>query len=251
MSLLTDWLTEPNSPELQYIESKWASLMLYGLTTDLLKDILPVNDSLHASTVRHHLHAVAQRQDNELENKPTALAGCPGAWGRLPKPGKPMVVGIDGGYLRSWHGKTTNFEVIAGKSFSKQTATRRFGFVQKIDANPRRRLLSVLSDEGMQANQQITFLSDGADNLRNLQQNMYPESDHVLDWFHVTMRLTVLDQFAKGLEKSDPDIGATVKRYLESAKWYLSHGNVEKALAKIDDSCDLCADDELHYENRK
>ena len=86
--------------------------------------------------------------------------------------------------------------------------------------------MNMLSDQGMQANQQITFLSDGADNLRDLQFRMYPESRHVLDWFHVTMRLTVLNQFAKGLKKKDIDAGATVLKYLESAKWYLWHGNV-------------------------
>lgn len=44
--------------------------------------------------------------------------------------------------------------------------------------------MSMLSDQDMQANQQITFLSDGADNVRTIQYNMYPESSHVLDWFH-------------------------------------------------------------------
>lgn len=45
-----------------------------------------------------------------------------------------MIFGIDGGYVRSWHDKNANFEMIAGKSFSKNSATKRFGFVQKIYA---------------------------------------------------------------------------------------------------------------------
>ena len=61
--VLNDWLSDHNSPELQYIETKWASLMSYGRTVDLLKDVLPVNDSLDAETVRHHLHKTAMRQD--------------------------------------------------------------------------------------------------------------------------------------------------------------------------------------------
>ena len=68
----------------------------------------------------------------------------------------------------------------------------------QIDNNPQRCLLNVLGHQGMQANQQIAFLSDGADNVRELQNYMYPESEHVLDWFHVTMKLMVLNQFAKG-----------------------------------------------------
>lgn len=35
------------------------------------------------------------------------------------------------------------------------------------------------------------------------------------------MRLTVLNQFAKGLEKSDADVGVMVRDDLESTKWYL------------------------------
>ena len=251
VDILTDWLPDHNSPELQYIETKLASLMSYGLTADILKDVLPVGEALNAATVRNHLHTVAERQEKELEEKPEYLTGCPYEWGELPKPGKPMVVGIDGGYVRNWHEKNTNFEIIAGKSYSKEVAAKHFGFVQKIDKHPRKRLMNVLSKQGMQANQQITFLSDGAENLRNLQLNMYPESLHVLDWFHVTMRLTVLNQFATGLVKSDPEIGALVKDYLESAKWYLWHGNVERSLDKIENCSDLCDDNELHYGKRK
>jgi hypothetical protein len=47
----------------------------------------------------------------------------------------------------------------------------------------------------MQDNQQITFLSDGADNVRDLQFIMHPEADHVLDWFHLTMRFDLATIF--------------------------------------------------------
>lgn len=81
MSPLTEWLAERNSPELQYIETKWASLMAYGVTADLLKDVLPVGETLNAATVRHHLQRVAQRQDSELAEKPDTLTDCPAQWG--------------------------------------------------------------------------------------------------------------------------------------------------------------------------
>ncbi len=250
-SLLNEWLPDHTSPELLYIETKWASLMSYGSTADLLHDVLPVNQSLNPATVRNHLHNIAKRQEAELEGKSSHLSGCPRDWGKLPKPDKPMTVGIDGGYVRNWHEKNTNFEIIAGKSFSKTQSSKRFGFVQKMDDNPQRRLMSVLAEQGMQANQQITFLSDGADNVRNLQYRMYPESEHVLDWFHLTMKLTVLNQFAKGLEHSDPDEGVRISEALASAKWYLWHGNIERALDRIEDCADLCDDEEIRYQNRK
>ena len=95
--------------------------------------------------------------------------------------------------------KSVILKLLPGSLFSvgAPADTRRFGFVQKDDCHPERRLMTHLSAQGMQANQQIFFLSDGADNLRDLQFGMYPESTHVLDWFHITMRLKVLMQYAR------------------------------------------------------
>jgi hypothetical protein len=250
-SPLSPWLAEHVAPELKYLETKWASLMAYGLTADLLKDVLPIGDTLNASTIRNHLHTVAQRQEKDLEGKPDHLSGCPREWGNLPKPDKPITVGIDGGYIRDWHHKNTNFELFVGKSTPKRKPSKRFGLVQKVDDNPRRRLMNVLIKQGMQANQHIVFLSDGADNVRDLQFQLYPESEHVLDWFHITMRLTVLNQFAKGLQHSDPEIGARVRKQLESTKWYLWHGNVDNALDQLEDSYLMCDDEHIQYKNQK
>lgn len=249
VSLLSDWAGDHTYPSLKYIETRWASMISYEMTTRLLKDVLPVGNSLNASTVINHLCRVAQRLDAESEAHPGFLSGCPRDWGNQPRPGKPLVVGIDGGYVRDRNNKKRNFEIIAGKSFSVGTPadSRRFGFVQKDDCHPERRLMAHLSAQGMQANQQIFFLSDGADNLRELQFGMYPESIHALDWFHITMRLTVLMQYAKGLQASDPETGSKVSALLESSKRYLWHGNVVAALEHIDDCVMYCDDPELSY----
>ena len=87
----------------------------------------------------------------------------------------------------------------------------------------------------MQLNQQITFLSDGSDTVRDLQLYMSPEAEHILDWHHVAMRLTVLDQYAKDLVHHDRELGEEIRQKLERLKWALWHGNVYKALYKIED----------------
>ena len=256
-SVLNDWLNEHTSPELQYIETKWASHLSFHKTSELLKDVLPIHLTHNAATVRHHLHKIAQRKETDLEGKPRYMSGCENEWATLPKPDKPLTVGLDGGYVRQWRDKNKNFEVIVGKSFSKTKSAKRFGFVQSIDNHPERRLLDVLKQQGMQANQQITFLSDGADNVRDLQYIMHPEAEHILDWFHLTMRFTVLNQFAKGLIKSDPTPGQNFQEKLVSAKWLLWHGQIEKALEKLDDcyvilmSDGLDDNEKLHYKNEK
>ena len=84
-------------------------------------------------------------------------------------------------------------------------------------------------------NQEITFLSDGNDTLRDLQLEMSPEAEHILDWFHLTMKLTVLDQYGKGLVQCEAVLGEEIREKIERLKWSLWHGQVDKALGKIDD----------------
>jgi hypothetical protein len=72
--------------------------------------------------------------------------------------------------------------------------------------------------------------------VRELQLYLNPHAEHLLDWFHVSMRLTVLQQTAKGLpeqtrdEEVDYPLRDPVVRDLERLKWYVWHGNVYKAL---------------------
>jgi hypothetical protein len=39
---------------LRYLETKWASLAAYGLTTELLHEVLPIDQKHSAITVRNH-----------------------------------------------------------------------------------------------------------------------------------------------------------------------------------------------------
>ena len=89
--------------------------------------------------------------------------------------------------------------MIAGKSMPAQGPPKCFGFVQTYDPKPKRRLFEVLRSQGMQMNQQVTFLTDGGEDVRELPLYLNPQAEHVLDWFHVTMRLTIMGQYAKSL----------------------------------------------------
>lgn len=77
-SPLTRLFTGHTAPELLYLETKWASLVAYGLTAELLKDVLPVGTSANAETIRRHLHRVAARSEAELgDEQPAFVDGCP------------------------------------------------------------------------------------------------------------------------------------------------------------------------------
>lgn len=61
MSPLAELLPERTTPELRYLQTKWASLMSYGMTVDLLKDVLPVSDDLSTWAIRTDVERAAQR----------------------------------------------------------------------------------------------------------------------------------------------------------------------------------------------
>ena len=103
-----------------------------------------------------------------------------------------------------------------------------FGFVQTYDPKPRRRLWELMKSQGMQENQQVIFLSDGGEDVRQVREYRHPNSDHVIDWFHITMRLTVLQQQTKALQEERPETGAVASKQVVSLKHLLWHGNVEE-----------------------
>jgi len=60
---------------------------------------------------------------------------------------------------------------------------------------------------------------------------LHPEAEHVLDWFHLAMRVTTMGQMAKGLASRETTAASRdVKKQLERIKWYLWHGNAFRAL---------------------
>src|SRR5271157_2390948 len=193
---------------------------------------------------KNHLQLVAERIERELgeERQLNRFEGSEQEWERQPLPDGPITVGIDGGYVRAAH-KQGWFEVIAGKSvvaFRREDegevpSAKCFGFVQTYDEKPRRRLWELMKSQGMQENQQVVFMSDGGENVRRVQEYLHPFSEHLIDWFHITMRLTVLQQQTKALQKERPETGAEVSKRLESLKHLLWHGNTEEALELLGD----------------
>ncbi len=167
------------------------------------------------------------------------IEGCQRDWDELPRPDLPLTVGLDGGYVHSSQQRSRRdgwFEVIAGKSMPADGPAKSFGFVQTYDTKPKRRLFEVLKSQGMQPNQQITFVTDGGDDVRELPLYLNPQAEHLLDWFHITMRLTVLSQMAKGRgSPDDPGLAVEVAEELARLKWLLWHGNVFRAVQTIDD----------------
>ena len=236
VSPLVELIPDHVAPERLYLETRWASLVPYAIAAELLADILPITAGANATTVRRHVLQVAERIEAALpKDKCSFTEEGSQDWEALPIPDGRIVVGLDGGYVRDWTERKSNFEIIVGRSMPEDRPARYLGFVHGFDRRPQRRLVDMLESQGMQANQDITFLTDGGEEVRSLTEGISPCSEHVLDWFHITMRITVLGQFAKGVAQYDEETGGRLIKDLERIKWKLWHGNTTGAQEVIED----------------
>ena len=153
----------------------------------------------------------------------------------MPNPEGPITVGIDGGYVRSREADQSHFEVTVGKSVPTDRPSRYLGLVRGHDDKPKRRLHDVLKDQGWQENQPAALMTDGGDTVINMALHMAPASEHILDWFHVTMRITVMQQYAKGPAHHDEEGAEKLSRLPCQVKGFLWNGNLHDGKAAIED----------------
>ena len=83
--------------------------------------------------------------------------------------------------------------------------------------------------------QKTSHLSDCAGDLRKLQTYLNAESTYILDWFHITMRLTVLNEYVLGMLKVYDKIGNNLQELMASIKCNLWHGKVGEPLQKAEE----------------
>ncbi|MFL5333751.1 MAG: hypothetical protein ACJ8H8_11350, partial [Geminicoccaceae bacterium] len=134
----------------------------------------------------------------------------------------PVVVGLDGGYVRSRHPEAgRHFEVVAGKVIGSSGVQHRFAFVRDGQAASAETLRQALAAAGVPANTPATVLCDGDAGLWRLQREVLPGAAPVLDWWHAAVRFEHALQAARSLATPLADRAVSD---LDRAKWRLWHG---------------------------
>jgi hypothetical protein len=102
-SPLAEGLAERTTPERRYLEAKWAALLPFGVTVDIMEEVLPLQ--ARVATVYRHTQEVVERLEGELgDEQAFFIEGCQRDWDALPRPDGPLTVGIDGGYVHARDG---------------------------------------------------------------------------------------------------------------------------------------------------
>ena len=169
------------APELAYVTARYAALAPFGKVADLLSELLPVSGAANASTVRNRTMRVGEAV--VLAHVTTTAEPA------TARPGEPVVVGLDGGYVRSRHRQDErHFEVIAGKVIDAQGSQSRFAFARNSPAIASGAFKQALAVAGVTADTPATVLCDGDAGLWRLQREALPNATIVLDWWHVAVR---------------------------------------------------------------
>jgi hypothetical protein len=153
------------APELTYLTARYAALAPFGKVAALLSDLLPISETQHASTVRNRMRRVGETIVQQRHSADTA------------KPVGPVVIGLDGGYVRSCHGgEGRHFEVIAGKVADAEGTQHRFAFVRNDPVAASDAFKQVLAAAGVGADTPATVLCDGDAGLWRLQRAALPQA---------------------------------------------------------------------------
>ncbi len=218
------------APELAYVTARYAALAPFGKVAALLSELLPVSGARNPGTVRNRTlrvgEAVVQPCSTEAARRPAA------------RPPSPVVVGLDGGYVRSRCSQEgRHFEVIAGKVRDADGVQHRFAFARDgcaVSAEAFRRALAAV---GVGSDTPATVLADGDAGLWRLQREVLPGATPVLDWWHVAVRFEHALQTARGLGAGTAAtrLANGAVHNLECAKWRLWHGRWSGCRRKLVD----------------
>ena len=153
---------------------------------------------------------------------------------------EPVVVGFDGGYVRSRHRhEERHFEVIAGKVIDARGIQSRFAFARNGPTIASEAFKQALAAAGVQADTPATVLCDGDAGLWRMQREVLPKATVVLDWWHAAVHFEHALQAARGLGAcaADTHLADEAVRGLERAKWRLWHGRWPGCRRKLATLC--------------
>ena len=242
LSPIAEIMPDRCTPEYERVVAKMGALLPYRRARTLLAEFLPL-DTCRPSKRRGSEHFVLVTR---LEQEAVAGAGSKSA-----EAAKTIALSIDGGHVRAareYQGRS--FEVLLAQVGNDEGKQVVFSSVPAEAHAQTRQLRGMLHGLGATPITPVTILSDGADGPRSLGEAASPgPTHHVLDWFHLAMRVQHAAQAAKSwpdATESDRQAGARLAETIERIRWRLWHGQVRRALDLIGETLimlDATADD--------
>ena len=221
------------TPEYERMLAEFGALLPYRRARTLLGTFFPVGDLPTIDTIQRRTLQVGARLECEAVATPTPL--------QPPADAETIELSIDSGHVRAVRSyQVRTIEVFVAQASNDDGEQIVFSSVPAEADRQTQQLHGVLQHLGATPCTELTILSDGADGPRSLgEAASVGPTFHVLDWFHLAMRIQHVAQAVKGWPDNgndDRQQGARFADAVEHVRWRLWHGQVQRALDLIGDT---------------
>jgi len=234
-------LTARCTPELERVQAELGARTSFRDAARILETLLPSSPA-NQEGVRNRTHAVALRleaADRQAATEATAVRNEPDEAAAADEH-RPIVM-LDGAYIRAVPGhQVRNFEAVCGKVEREGQPTQRFALVRSVAEQPHALLRAALQGQGWREGDPVTAISDGDPALPALVRSATGGPvEHILDWFHLSMRARHVEQVMGGLCALEPPPLAPLEQAqidverLRHLLWNGYHGKAREALCRI------------------
>lgn len=125
--------------------------------------------------------------------------------------------------------------IVAGRATRADGTSQVVAYVGKRVASPAARLDHFLMHHGVQTDERVTVICDGAGEFTKAVDGSQLARGWILDWFHIAMRVRAAEQSILGAKRqvgSDRD-WERVERKIKAAKWLVWHNKGRKAIRRL------------------
>jgi hypothetical protein len=245
-TVLRDICPDQARPELMERSARLGSLLPYRKAAEVMAEFLPIQSTESFVTLRRRTLKLGPRLDERARERawfePGSTAERRQIELNLPNdPEREFVVSIDTAHVRASRAEAgRNFEIVVarcGRGGRGSRPGRYFTTAGTSKCELQSRALQALQSEGYAGRGEVTVLSDGAEIMKRLPKALPQPTAHIIDWFHIAMKMQPLQQIADHVVRWR-DAGnsemAQVDTDVRSLKWRLWHKQTDRALDQLE-----------------
>jgi len=223
------------TPELEYLQAKWAAHVPYRQATGLLKEVLLLDKGISFSSARDRIRVLGMQIDADIERDivklPKAVAGE-----RVRESINVAAVSIDSAWLRhcdSVGGQGRHVNMVAVRATFTGGTPKLYAYVHKEVTSAGARLDQFLSRNGVGIDERVTLISDDAGEFDKAVEGSQLVRGRILDWFHIAMKFKAAQRSVFGSKMIGSLERESVEKEIGHAKWLVWHGKGSKAVGRL------------------
>jgi hypothetical protein len=182
--------------ELVRVQAELGARLSFREAARVMSVLLPTCKAINHTGVRRRLGRTADRLQVLDNASPHRVSRAKGS---------PMVVSLDGAHIRAAPGfQVRHFEVTVGRVDTENAPARHFAVAPDVQATRAGTIGNALRAKGWLPGRDVVVLSDGDTALvESVRSATGDQVKHILDWFHISMRVRHVEQALTGLLGSD------------------------------------------------